>query len=370
MIKKIKFVDLNKINKPFKKEFLKSLDEIYRTNSFIKSKYNKLLEKKICKTFKSKFCLTLNSGTDALIVAIKALGLKKGDEILTTSNTWISSAYAISLNDCKPIFVDIDNKYFQMDEKLLSKKLTKRTKAIIVTHLYGNPCEMSRICKFAKKNNLYIIEDIAQAHLAKYKNKIVGNFGDIGCMSFYPSKNLGAIGDGGAIITNSKKMIFRCTQIANYGSTNFKDKDHKVVGYNSRMDEVQAAFLNLKIQDLKRNNNLRRNLAVIYNNKCDLMGIKRIYERPYSKNVYHIYPIIVKNRNLLLKKLKEKNIEAQIHYEIPIHLQKVYKKFKNLNLKITNHISKKIISLPFYPGITKNQINYLFEVIYKNKKLI
>ena len=187
-----------------------------------------------------------------------------------------------------------------MNEKLLSKKLTKKLKQL-VTHLYGNPCEMTQICKFAKKNNLYIIEDIAQAHLAKYKNKIVGNFGDIGCMSFYPSKNLGAIGDGGAIITNSKKMIFRCTQIANYGSINFKDKNHKVVGYNSRMDEVQAAFLNLKIQDLKRNNYIRKNLAAIYNNTCDLMGIKRIYERPNSENVYHIYPIVVKNRNLLLK---------------------------------------------------------------------
>ncbi len=370
MTKKIKFVDLNKINKPFKKKYFKFLKEIYEKNSFIKSKYNKMLEKKISEIFKSKFCLTINSGTDALIVAIKALGLKKGDEILTTSNTWISSAYAISLNDCKPIFVDIDDKYFQMNEKLLSKKLTKKTKAIIVTHLYGNPCEMTHICKFAKKNNLFIIEDIAQAHLAKYKNKIVGNFGDIGCMSFYPSKNLGSIGDGGAIITNSKKMIFKCSQIANYGSTNFKDKDHKVVGYNSRMDEVQAAFLNLKIKSLKKNNDLRKDLAKVYNKKCDTMGIKRILERPNSENVYHLYPIIVKKRNLLLKKLKEKNIETQIHYEIPIHLQKVYKKFKNSNLKVTNDISKKILSLPFYPGITKNQIEYLFKVIGRNKKLI
>ncbi len=370
MTNKIKFVDLSIINKPFKKKYFRDLEKIYKSSQFIKSKYNKLLEKKICKLFKSKFCLTLNSGTDALTVALKALDLKNGDEILTTSNTWISSAYAISLNNCKPVFVDIDNQYLQMDDRLLEKKLTKKTKAIIVTHLYGNPCDMKRICKFAKKNNLFIIEDIAQSHLAKFNKKIVGNFGDIACMSFYPSKNLGAIGDAGAIISNSKKIIFKANQIANYGSTNFKDKNHSIVGFNSRMDEVQAAFLNLKIQSLKKNNYLRKKLAKIYDYKCDQIGLQRIKARPNSENVYHLYPIIVKKRNLLLKKLKENNIEAQIHYEIPIHLQKVYKKFKNIKLRITENISRNIISLPFYPGIKKNHINHIFNVIKKNKSLI
>ena len=176
---RIKFVDLGLVNKKYKAKYINLVKKIYEDSSFIKSKFNFTLEKQICKIFKCKYSLCVNSGTDALIIAIKSLGLKNGDEILTTSNTWISSAYAISLNNCKPIFVDINEKYLQMNEKLLKKKLTKKTKAIMVTHLYGNPSKMDYICAFAKKHKLFIIEDIAQSQLASYKNKFVGNFGDI-----------------------------------------------------------------------------------------------------------------------------------------------------------------------------------------------
>jgi len=371
MIKnKIKFVELSLINKTYKNKYLIEFNKIYNNSSFIKSKYNKLLEKEICKTFKTKYSICLNSGTDALIVAIKSLGLGNGDEILTTSNTWISSAYAISLNNCKPVFIDINEKYLQMDENLLKNKLTKKTKAIMVTHLYGNPCNMDFISNFAKKNKLFIIEDIAQAHLATYKKKIVGNFGDIACMSFYPSKNMGAIGDGGAIISNSSKLIHKATQIANYGSTNFKDKNHKIIGFNSRLDELQAAFLCLKIKNLKKDNLLRKKLAKEYDRKCDGLGIRRIYVQPYSENAYHLYPIIVKKRNALMRELKKNKIDTQIHYEVPIHMQKAYKKNNRNKLKITERISKNIISLPFYPGIKKEQVEYIFNIIKKNKNLI
>tara|TARA_B100001057_G_scaffold196744_1_gene197496 strand:- start:141 stop:1256 length:1116 start_codon:yes stop_codon:yes gene_type:complete len=366
----IKFVDLGLVNKKYKTEYFDLIKKIYDDSSFIKSKYNHILEKQICKIFKCKYSLCLNSGTDALIIAIKSLGLKDGDEILTTSNTWISSAYAISLNNCKPVFVDINKKYLQMDESLLKKKLTKRTKAIMVTHLYGNPSKMDYICKFAKKHKLFIIEDIAQSQLASFKNKIVGNFGDIACMSFYPSKNIGAVGDGGAIICNSKKFIQRATLFANYGSINFKDRDHKIVGFNSRMDELQAAFLNLKIKDLKKNNYVRKKLAKIYNKKCDTLGIKRIHVMPHAESAYYVYPIIVKKRDLLMKELKKKNIYSQIHYEIPIHLQTAYKKTNRKDLTITENISKNILSLPFYPGIKKKQIDRIFDVIQKNKNFI
>ncbi len=371
MIKnKIDFVDLKIVNKKYKTRYLNLFKEIYDNSSFIKSKYNLALEKQICKTFKCKYSLCVNSGTDALIIAVKSLGLKNGDEILTTSNTWISSAYAISLNDCKPVFVDINEKYLQMDETLLKKKLTKRTKAIMVTHLYGNPSKMDFICNFAKKHNLFIIEDIAQSQLASFNNKIVGNFGDIACMSFYPSKNIGAVGDGGAIISNSKKLIQKAIHFANYGSTNFKDKDHKIVGFNSRMDELQAAFLSLKIKDLRKNNIIRKKLAKIYDKKCDLLGIKRIHVMPQAKSAYYVYPIIIKNRNLLMKELKKNNIFSQIHYELPIHLQTAYKKINQKDLKVTEKISKNILSLPFYPGIKKKQIERIFEVIRKNKNFI
>ncbi len=367
---KINFVDLGVVNKKYKTRYFSLLKKIYDNSTFIKSKYNLILEKQICKTFKCKYSLCVNSGTDALIIAIKSLGLGSGDEILTTSNTWISSAYAISLNNCKPVFVDINEKYLQMDETLLKSKLTKKTKAIMVTHLYGNPSKMDYICNFAKKYKLFIIEDIAQSQLASYKNKFVGNFGDIACMSFYPSKNIGAVGDGGAIICNSKKLIRNATNFANYGSINFKDKDHKIVGFNSRMDEFQAAFLNLKIKDLKKNNNIRKKLAKIYDKKCDALGIKRIHVTPQADSSYYVYPIIVKKRDLLMKKFKKEGINSQIHYEIPIHLQTAYKNTNKKGLKITEQVSKNILSLPFYPGIKIKQIERIFEVIQKNNILI
>tara|TARA_Y100000591_G_scaffold329459_1_gene358083 strand:+ start:1288 stop:2403 length:1116 start_codon:yes stop_codon:yes gene_type:complete len=367
---KIKFVDLGLINKKYKAKYLNIIKKIYDNSSFIKSKYNSILERQICKTFKCKYSLCLNSGTDALIIAVKSLGLKDGDEILTTSNTWISSAYAISLNNCKPVFVDINEKYLQMDEKLLKKKLTKKTKAIMVTHLYGNPSEMDYICSFAKKHKLYIIEDIAQSQLASFKNKLVGNFGDIACMSFYPSKNIGAVGDGGAIICNSKKLIQKAIHFANYGSDNFKDKDHKIVGFNSRMDELQAAFLNLKIKDLKKNNKVRKKLAKIYDKECDSLGIKRIHVMSQAESAYYVYPIIVKKRNLLMRELKKRGIYSQIHYEVPIHLQTAYSKKREKDLKTTEKISKNILSLPFYPGIKKKQIDRIFNIIKKNKDFI
>ncbi len=367
---KINFIDLGLINKKYKTSYLNLINKIYDNSSFIKSKYNLTLEKQICKTFKCRYSLCVNSGTDALIIAIKSLGLKNGDEILTTSNTWISSAYAISLNNCKPVFVDINEKYLQMDETQLEKKLTKKTKAIMVTHLYGNPSRIDYICNFAKKHKLFIIEDIAQSQLASFKNKIVGNFGDIACMSFYPSKNIGAVGDGGAIISNSKKLIHKATNFANYGSINFKDKDHKIVGFNSRMDELQAAFLSLKIKDLKKNNNIRKKLAKIYNEKCDSLGIKRIHVMPHADSAYYVYPIIVRKRNLLMKELKKNSIYSQIHYELPIHLQTAYKRISKKDLRVTEKISKNILSLPFYPGIKKKQIERIFEVIQKNKTFI
>lgn len=365
----IPFVDLKLQNSFYKKKFLLSLSEILTSSNFIKSKYNLLLEKKICKTFKVKYALNVNSGTDALIIAIKSLNLEKKSEIITTSNTWISSAYAIALNDHVPVFVDINPDTLQMDELLLKKKLTKKTRAILVTHLYGNPCNMSKIQNFAKTNNLYIIEDIAQSHLACYKNKIVGNFGDISCLSFYPTKNLGALGDAGCIISNSKKIMINAKKYANYGALSFKEKNHSFIGFNSRMDEIQASFLNSKIKHLKINTNKRILLGQLYQSYCKKLKIKYIKQYKYSKNVYHLFPIIIDNRDVVKKKLEDLGIKTQIHYEIPIHLQKAfnYLGYKKNSLPITEKISKKILSLPFYPGIKKKKIEYIFN---KLKKII
>lgn len=360
--KNIPFVDLKLQNISLKRKFVKNFNDILENSNYIKGKYNQLLEKKICEIFKCKYSLNVNSGTDALIIAIKSLNLKSKSEIITTSNTWISSAYAIELNNCKPVFVDVDPHTFQIDANLIKKKINKKTKAIIVTHLYGNPSDLDEICKIARKKKLYIIEDIAQAHLASYNNKIVGNFGDVSCMSFYPSKNLGALGDAGNLMTNSKKIYLNSLKFANYGSLNFKDKNHTTIGINSRMDELQASFLLEKIKYLKSETKKRIRLAKLYSKNCEKIKIKTIKVLKKSTNVYHLYPIIVKNRNSIKKKLKKFGINTQIHYERPIHLQTAFKhlNYKIGSLPVTEFLSKNILSLPFYPGINKNKIDYLF----------
>ncbi len=360
---KIPFVDLKKINLKYKKKFLNFLSSAIEDSNYIKGKKTEELEKKICKVFQCKNALTVNSGTDALIVGIKSLDLKNGDEIITTSNTWISSAYAIELNNCKPIFIDVDKYDFQMDINLFKKKINKKTKAVLITHLYGMPNNMKEICKIAKKNNLFIIEDIAQSHLAKFRNKIVGNFGDVACLSFYPSKNLGALGDGGAILTNSKKIYYKCKSLANYGATDFRKSNHNIIGINSRLDELQAYFLLEKLKKLKADTIKRQKLAKIYDKKCHELGLQYLPSKKNYHNSYHIYLVVVKNRNSLKKKLFKKGINTKIHYEIPIHLQTAFKhlNYKKGDLPVTEYLSKNILSLPFYPGIEEKKISYLFK---------
>ena len=366
MTKKIiPFVDLFRTNKKYEGKFLKITRKTIKYSNFIKGKNSSLLEKSISKIFKHKYVLTVNSGTDALLAAVKSLNLKKNDEIIMTSNTWISAAYAVALNNLKPVFVDIDEDSLQMDIKSFKAKITKKTKGCIITHLYGFPNKMDEITKICKKNKIKIIEDLAQSHLASYKKKLVGTFGDISILSFYPSKNLGALGDGGAVLTNKKNLFNRSKIFLNYGSLDFRDPNHKSIGINSRMDELQAAFLIEKLKNLKKDTATRVKLAKIYNYYCDQLGIKRLITKKGYKNVYHLYPIIIKNRDKIKKKLEKNNINTQIHYKIPIHQQTAFKylKYKKKSLPITEKISREILSLPFFVGITNNEIKKIFKTL-------
>lgn len=369
---KVPFNDLSIVNNRYKKKILQNFSECLEHSNFIKGKYNKKLEKQLNRVFNIKYSLLVNSGTDALIIALKILNLKRKDEVITTSNTWISSAFAIALNGATPVFVDIERNSFQMDIELFQEKINKRTKAIIVTHMYGCPNNMTVIKKICKKNNIKIVEDLAQSHLAKYKGKILGNYGDIAILSFYPSKNLGALGDGGAILTNSNLMHKRCRLYANYGSYFFKDENHKIIGINSRLDEIQASFLSEKIKDLKKDIKNRNILAKIYDRYCKKINIQPIKIIKNGLSSYHLYPVIIKKRNLIKKILQEKNIQTQIHYKRPIHLQSAFKylNYSKNSLPVTEEISKNILSLPFYTGIQKEKIVYLFNQLEKILKEI
>ena len=367
MTKKIPFVNLKISNKKYKSKYLKILDQVIDESNFIKGKNNLKFEKKLSKIFKCKYSLAVNSGTDALIIAIKCLSFKKDDEIIMTSNTWISAAYAIALGNAKPVFADINTDNFQMDIESFKKKITKKTKACIITHLYGFPNEMDKIKSICKKNKILIIEDLAQSHLASYKNKLVGTFGNLAILSFYPSKNLGALGDGGAIITNDKKLFKKFKIYANYGSLNFKNPNHDTIGINSRMDEIQAAFLIEKLRNLKKDTNKRIQIAKVYDYYCDKLNIKRIESKKNFKNVYHLYPIIINNRDTIKKSLEKYKIFTQIHYKVPIHLQKAFKylKYNKNSLPNTEKVSNKILSLPFYVGIKDKEIKRIFNCLQK-----
>ena len=364
-MKKIPFLDLYSENKKYKSLFINSFKRCLEKSNFIKGNYNYLFQEKLKKKFKTRYALAVKSGTDALFICMKYCDLKPGDEVLMTSNTWISAAYAISLCGAKPVFVDIVSRNYQMCLIDLKRKINKKTKAIVVTHLFGCPNDINQIVKICKKYNIFIIEDLAQAHLAKYGGKYVGSLSDMAIFSFYPSKNLGALGDGGAIITNSKNIYKFITKFANYGSENFKDIDHKMIGINSRLDEIQASFLFHKIDNLRIQTNKRKKLAKIYDKFCKKNKIKNIILNKNEEAVYHLYPIEVNNRDKFIRILKRHNIYLQIHYKKPIHLQKAFKylKYKKSSLPITEIVSKRIVSLPFFPEMKRNDYKYLFEKI-------
>lgn len=309
-----------------------------------------------------KYCVGVGNGLDALRLAVSALGIGAGDEVIVQTNTYIATALAVSETGATPIFVDADI-FFGIDDESLEKAITKKTKAIMVVHLYGQPCDMDPILKIAKKHNLYVIEDCAQAHGAKYKDKLVGTFGDVGCFSFYPTKPVGALGDAGAVITNSDKLDEKVRMIRNYGSK-VKYK-HEIIGINSRMDEIQAAVTDVALKHVEEGNDERRTIAKKYlkgikNPKVILPGL-----RPDAEHVFHVFAVLCEERGRLFDFLEENGIHAQIHYPMPCHLAGCY---SNLGYKVgeiptSESFAKQELSLPIYVGMPEVEVDYVIETI-------
>ena len=344
----IKFLDLKKQYLSIKKEIDKSINEVINTSSFIGGKKLKLFEKNFSKFLNAKYCIGVANGTDALEIAIEAFNFKSGSEIIVPCNSWISSAEAVSRNNLKPIFVDINNDDFTINIEHLKKKITKKTCAIMAVHLYGHPCDMKEILRIAKKLNLKIIEDCAQSHGSKINNKSVGTFGHISTFSFYPGKNLGAYGDGGAIVTNSTYLAKKCKKIANHGG--LKKNQHDLIGRNSRLDNIQASIINVKLKYLSQFNKKRNKLALIY--YSELKNNNHIELPINNKNIFHTYHLFVlkvKNRNKLIKFLNNKGISTSIHYPKILPRLKPYNTLNlNNNFPISENISKRILSLPLH----------------------
>jgi aminotransferase EvaB len=360
----------------FRKKILISIDKTLKSGELFFGRQLKQFEKNFLKQNKFKYGIAVGSGTDALIIALKTLGIGNNnkDEVITVSNTAIPTVSAIKSVGAKAVFIDVENDYLMNADKI-QKYINKNTKAIIPVHLYGQACDMKKICKIAKKNNLKVIEDCAQAQGAKFNNKYVGSFGDLGCFSFYPTKILGTYGDGGFISTSSIKLFRKARRIRFYGIEQLVKKNKFIKKYyanehgiNSKLDEIQAAILNVKLAHVKNFISKRKKLAKLYSQQLSNTPLKLPTEKKNCRHVFHLYTVYHPKRNLIIKKLRKINIQIKVYYPFPIHKMKAYSnmaKNKNLHLPITERMSKGIFSLPLYPNLKYSEA-FKFTRILKN----
>ena len=373
----IKFWSYDREYKKYKNSILKNLNKTLKKGNIFFGDQLKIFEKNFKKKYKSKYGIAVGSGTDALLISLKTLNLKKGDEVITAANTAIPTISAIINAGGIPKLVDIGDDYL-IDVKKIQNAINRKSRAIIPVHLYGQMCEMNKIQKIAKKNNLVIIEDCAQSQGAKYGNKFSGTIGKFGCFSFYPTKILGAYGDGGFILTNDKNSFKKIKRLRFYGietieKNKFKNKYYAIEnGYNSRLDEVQASILNFKLNKIDGFINKRRNLAKYYYKNLNSANITLPKENINCKHVYHLFTIYHPHGDLLMKKLNKHKIQTRKIYPYPIHKMKAYSKIiKNKNtLKNSEKKSKGIICLPLYPELTKQEIVKICNVLKKVVKTI
>jgi dTDP-4-amino-4,6-dideoxygalactose transaminase len=364
----IPFLDLKKINLKSKNEMLEAINRVMDSGHFILGGEKVNFEQEFANFCETKYCLGVANGLDALILIIRAykeLGIfNDGDEIIVPANTYIASILAINANNLTPILIEPSLETYNINPDLIAEKITKKTKAIMAVHLYGRCAEMNKINEISKKYNLKIIEDCAQAHGAREElsQKKVGNLGDAGAFSFYPGKNLGALGDGGAITTNDSELYRVLKALRNYGS---HEKYHNLYkGINSRLDELQASILRVKLKHLNQENNLRQEIAKYYVENIENKSIT-CPQLPSFKDyhVWHLFTIRTKNRQELHDYLIKEKIQTVIHYPIPPHKQKAYKEFNHLSFPITEKIHEEILSLPLYPHLEKNHVDKIIEAV-------
>ena len=360
---KIPFVSFKPLEKKLDKELRYAFERVYSRSWYIGGIEDENFEKEFAKYCNRKYCVGVGNGLDALFLSLKALGIKKGDEVIVPSNTFIATALAVTYVGALPVFVEPDIYTFNIDSTKIESAITDRTRAIIPVHLYGQPCDMDPIMKIAKKYDLYVVEDCAQAHGATYKGQIVGSFGNLAGFSFYPGKNLGALGDAGAIVTDDENLYKKVRTLGNYGS-DYK-YHHILQGNNSRLDEFQAAFLSAKLPSLNRINENRRKIAKIY-----LEGIKNKeiilpYVPDYAEPVWHIFGVRCQRRAELENFLSNAGIGTNKHYPIPMHLQECYKNlgFKKGDYPIAEKISETELSIPMYYGLTDCEVNYIIDTL-------
>jgi len=357
---KIPFIDFSEQYETIQDEIDVGLKNVFKKGNFILGQEEKDFEQDFAKYCDCAYALGVNSGTDALYLAMGALGVEVGDEVLLPSFTFIATALCISYTGAKPVFVDIEDETYNIDPEKIEAAITDKTKAIIPVHIYGQASNMKEILAIAKKHNIAVVEDAAQAHGATYGNQKIGSLGDIACFSFYPTKSLGAFGDGGIVVTNNEEHYKKVKMLRDYGREG--RYDHKVKGFNSRLDTVQAVILAAKLKRLDQWNKRRAEHAAYY---CELLkdidGVTPPTIKEDRTHVFQTFAVRVKNRDKICEGMKEKDVGVLIHYPIPLHLQEAYADLghKAGDFPVSEAVANDILSLPMFPHMTKEQIEYV-----------
>lgn len=367
----VPFVDLKAQYLSIQPHIDAAIKQVIEETSFIGGTHVKSFEKAFAESYGVKHCISCANGTDAIYILLKMLGVGAGDEVITTAASWISTSETIGQTGATPVFVDIEPNYFTIDVAKIEEKITPRTKAIIPVHLYGQVADIEKIVALCEKHKLFLIEDCAQSHYSKYSNKNAGTWGIAGTLSFYPGKNLGAYGDAGAIVTNNDELAEKCRMYANHGA--LVKHQHHIEGINSRLDGLQAAILNAKLPYIQEWTEKRISNAAIYDKH--LAGIKDIIiptVRANSRHTFHLYVIRAKKRDQLAEFLKKKGIDTAIHYPTPLPFLPAYayQKAKRTDYPVTAEYQSEILSLPMYPELTEEAIQYIAKAVaefYQNQ---
>ncbi len=361
----VPYLNMDYIHSSIKNEIMVAINNVYSKNWFIMGDELEKFEEEYANFCDTRFCIGVGNGLDALHLILQAYGIGNGDEVIIPANTFIATALAVSYTGAIPVLVDVDINTYNIDCSMIENKITNKTKAIIVVHLYGRPVIMEKIYEISKKYNLKIIEDAAQAHSGKYLNKSVGSLGDAAGFSFYPGKNLGALGDAGAITTNDEELTEKIKKLRNYGS-DIKYKND-IIGYNSRLDEIQAAILRVKLRNIEQWTKERERIAKYYLDNIKNCKINLPSECNNVRNVWHIFPVLCEEREKLQEYLLKKGIQTIVHYPIPIHKQQAYSTLYNKmdNYPITERIAKQELSLPLWIGMDTNILEYVVDSISK-----
>ena len=361
-MQKIKYLDFPEEVRIHKKEYFSAIAEVLESGAYVLGREVEKFENELAKYLGVKYCVGTANGLEAIQITLMAKGIGKGDEVITTPISAVATTLAILAVGATPVFADVDEGG-QIDSKLIEGLITKNTKAILPVDLYGQPCDVVGIKKICKKHNLFLLEDACQAHGSTFQNKKLGTYGDVGCFSFYPTKNLGAFGDGGAIVTNDEKLYKACREIRDYGQqTKYV---HVRYGLNSRLDELHAAILSVKLKYLDKNNDKRRDVAKRYiNNLKNVKGLELVLPNKIDDSNFHLFVIKTDRRDELQIFLKEQGIPSLVHYPITIPDQPMFKdKYKSLEISTARKLVNEVLSLPCHPYMKNDEVDYVSEKI-------